>query len=274
MQEKDYDIEITKQSQDKYDLNGESGMVLPKGRFGKWFENFWYHYKWHTIFTAFILTVVLVCTLQMCRKEEYDVHIIYAGGENVSRLRDGDISEYETLYKSFSEAVEDFDENGRIAYSLETMFMLTTEEIKAIEAELKEKEKNGEGSYELDYATLTENNKVFGERIQHSDSYVFLISEAVYRKYQKEATEESAALFVPIRDLAKDNSSLVFLDDSAVYLKSTKFGELPGLCDLPDDTLITLRSVGALSTMFDKNKTNEYYENSKKVISNILNYGY
>ena len=260
--------------EEKYDLGGESGMVIEKGRFGKWFENFWYHYKWPTIFIAFIITVVLVCTLQMCRKEEYDVHIIYAGSEDVSRLRNGDISEYETLYKSLGEAVEDFDENGKTAFSLETMFMLTTEEIKAIEAELKEKEQSGEGSYELDYATLTENNRIFGERIQHSDSYVFLISESVYRKYQIAATADSSSLFVPIRDLAKSSSSLVFLDDSAVYLKSTKFGELPGLCDLPDDTLITLRAVGALSTMFDKEKTNEYYENSKKVIANILNYGY
>ena len=28
-------------SEEKYDLGGESGMKFEKGKFGKWFENFW-----------------------------------------------------------------------------------------------------------------------------------------------------------------------------------------------------------------------------------------
>lgn len=259
--------------EEKYDLNGESGMVIEKGRFGKWFENFWYHYKWHTIFTAFIILVVTVCTVQMCQKEEYDTHIIYAGSEAVGRVRDGgDLSEYEIIYKSLNEAVEDFDSNGKVHSSFEAMYMLTTEEIKKIEAENAEKKKKGEDVTGLDYALLTENNKVFAERVQYSDVYVFLISEPLYRKYQKEATEASSSLFVPIRELGEGNANLIFLDDSAVYLNSTEFGSLPGLSELPDDTLITLRAVGALSTMFGKDNTNENYENAKKVVENMLNY--
>ena len=269
IQTKDY-----KMREEKYDLNGESGMVIEKGRFGKWFENFWYHYKWHTIFISFILLVVTVCTVQMCQKEEYDTHIIYAGSEYVSRVRDGgDLSEYEVLYKSINEAAEDFDGNGKVHSSFEAMFMLTTEEIEKIEAELDEKKNNGEEAEELNYAQLSENNRAFAERIQYSDVYVFLISEPLYHKYQREATDQSSSLFVPIRELANKNTSLVFLDDSAVYLHSTEYGKLPGLCDLPEDTQITLRAVGALSTMFDKEKTNENYENAKKVVANMLNYG-
>ena len=260
--------------EEKYDLNGESGMKFEKGRFGKWFENFWYHYKWHTIFAAFILLVVTVCTVQMCQKEEYDTHIIYAGSENVSRMREnGDLSEYEILYRSLTEAVEDFDGNGKVYSSFEAMFMLTSEEIERIEAELEEKKNNGEEAEELNYSQLTENNKAFGERIQYSDVYVFLISEPLYHKYQREATDESSALFVPIRELADGNADIQFLDDSAVYLHSTEFGKLPGLSELPEDTLITLRAVGALSTMLDKEESNEDYERAKRVVANMLNYG-
>ena len=261
--------------EEKYDLNGESGMKFEKGRFGKWFENFWYHYKWHTIFTVFILLVVTVCTLQMCKKEEYDVHIIYAGSENVSRIiEDGeDISEYEVLYKSIKESVDDFDKNGKVHFSFEPMYMLTTPEIEKIEKDLADKKDSGEGSYELNYAQLSDNNRAFAERIQYSDVYVFLISEPLYHKYQQQATEQSSSLFVSIRELGANNPSLKYLDDSAIYLSSTEFGKLPGLSDLPDDTLITLRAVGALSTIFDGEKTNEHYENGKKVVENMLNYG-
>ena len=115
-----------------------------------------------------------------------------------------------------------------------------------------------------------ENQDDFRDRLYYSDIYVFLISESVYKSYQ--ITEQNTPMFSSIRDLADNDSSIVFLDDSAVYLSSTEFGSLPGLCELPDDTLITLRSIGAISSHFDKDKTKAEYENAKKVVANMLNY--
>ena len=121
-------------AEEKYDLNGEDGMKIKKGRFGLWFENFWYHYKWHTIITVFVIFVVTICTVQMCSKEEYDVHIIYAGSENVrGKKAENDLSMYEMLSKSLNEAAEDFDENGKVNSSLEALYMLTAPEIAEVE---------------------------------------------------------------------------------------------------------------------------------------------
>ena len=73
----------------------DTGSVsIKKGKFLRWLENFWYHYKWHSLIAAFLIFTVTVCTVQMCRKESYDMHILYAGGHSFQRnSEDGDYPE-------------------------------------------------------------------------------------------------------------------------------------------------------------------------------------
>ena len=258
-------------AEEKYDLGERDGMEIPKGRFGIWFENFWYHYKWHSIIALFIIFVIVICSVQMCSKEEYDVHIVYAGGEHVMGDKsDGDIPLYSTILKSLNEAVYDFDGNGTVNTSFEALYMLTAEEIAEIEKEILDLKEKGEEHLSLNYVQLTENENLFRERIAYSDIYVFLLSDTVYKKYQ--TYEYDVPMFASIRELANPDSEIEFLDDSAAYLHSTPFGSLPGLSDLPENTVIVLRSVNALSSHFNKDETNELFENSKKVVENMLNY--
>ena len=50
------------------------------GRVYKWFDNFWYHHKWKTIISLSLAVIILVCTLQMCQREEAgDLSIVLAG---------------------------------------------------------------------------------------------------------------------------------------------------------------------------------------------------
>lgn len=248
---------------EKYDLGADGGMRFAKGRFGKWFENFWYHYKWHTLITLFVVLVITICTVQICKRPDYDIHIVYAGSANVRGSKnENDISEYEKICKSLNEATEDFDGNGSVSSSLEAIYLLSESEISDIQESVQ-----GTGN-EFNYNR--ENQNDFRDRLYYSDIYVFLISESIYKSYQ--VTEQNTPMFSSIRDLCEAGSSAVFLDDSAVYLSSTEFGKLPGLCDLPDDTLITLRSIGAISSHFDKDRTTAEYENAKKVVYNMINY--
>lgn len=250
--------------EEKYDVSSDGGIKFTKGRFAKWFENFWYHYKWHTLVSLFVIFVLAICIAQCSSKPDYDAYFVYAGsGEVRGNRTENDISEYEKICKSLNEAVEDFDDNGEVLSSLEAIYLLSEKEI--IE---KQESVKGTGN-EFNYDRTNEDD--FRNRLYYSDVYIFLISDKIYGQYQ--VTEQGTAMFSPIRDLAKAGSDVVFYDDSAVYLHSTKFGELPGLCDLPDDTLITLRSIGALSSHFDKDATKADYENAKKVVANMINYG-
>ncbi len=42
-------------------------------------ENFWYHYKWHTLFGAFAIVLVIVCFSQCIGRKEPDAMVMYVG---------------------------------------------------------------------------------------------------------------------------------------------------------------------------------------------------
>ena len=53
--------------------------VDPGDKFFKWLDNFWYHYKWHTIIAVFAIIVVIVGISQVVSKGTADVGVIYGG---------------------------------------------------------------------------------------------------------------------------------------------------------------------------------------------------
>ena len=82
----------------------------PHGKLYRWFDNFWYHHKWKTIIITFFVVVFLVCTLQMCGKEEDgDLRVLMVGpyGFATEESGIGDLQAF--LDKSLP---RDFDENG------------------------------------------------------------------------------------------------------------------------------------------------------------------
>ena len=60
------------------------GEVKIKSKLTERIENFFYHYKWHTLIALFLIFTITVCTLQTCQKSSYDAYIMYAGGTNIS----------------------------------------------------------------------------------------------------------------------------------------------------------------------------------------------
>ena len=47
-------------------------------------ENFWYHYKWHTIIGVFALCTLAVCISQCSSRREPDAMIMFAGNFKVA----------------------------------------------------------------------------------------------------------------------------------------------------------------------------------------------
>ena len=44
-------------------------------KFLKWLDNYWYHYKWHTIIVAFFLIIGIISTVQIFNRETYEDNI-------------------------------------------------------------------------------------------------------------------------------------------------------------------------------------------------------
>lgn len=112
----------------------------PKGRVGKWFDNFWYHHKWKTIIALFLIVVILVCTLQMCQKEKEDVSVLLVGPYQLTESEAG----YVALKHAISSYLpEDYDKDGKKNVALVHYNVYSKEQIELLKENVDE---NGESA--------------------------------------------------------------------------------------------------------------------------------
>lgn len=91
-------------------LGGAMGKERPHGKVYRWLDNFWYHHKWKTIFITFFAIVLLICTLQMCnREEEGDMSVLLIGPTSFMDENAG-LADLQKLLAL--ELPEDYDGNG------------------------------------------------------------------------------------------------------------------------------------------------------------------
>ncbi|MBQ7363100.1 MAG: hypothetical protein IJW48_01475 [Clostridia bacterium] len=228
----------------------------PKMRFGERVENFWYHYKWHSIVAVFVIIAVTVCTLQMCSKERFDNYILYAGGYGISRNGADDVAEYSIILSSMKKVSRDVDENGEIVTSFLDLYAPTPSEMDA----------SGSDLYNL---TIENFDRLKYELISGSEYYVCLLSEYNYDEYKE---WDGVRIFTPLAPYTKEGNEYEYYDECAIYLHSTEFGELDGLKNLPDDTLIVLRSLSAVASAFGRDESQKNFEYGEELMRSILAY--
>lgn len=242
--------------------NNDTGTLESPSKLLSKLDNFWYHYKWHTIVGLFLIFVITICSVQMCTKEKYDVHILYSGSYEIDRTsKDGNFPEYGTFISSLKKVADDYDQNGNITLSLKDLFMLSDEEIEQIQ--------KADSSVEINRSLLIENKSILSETLIYSDYYVCLLSPSVYNEYK---VIDGVEMFSPLSEYAQNDTDIEYYSDSAVYLSSTGFYSLPGICNLPEDTLVCLRNVSAFANHFNEKESKEARKRSVDVIKKIINY--
>ncbi len=109
------------------------------GRVYRWLDNFWYHHKWKTLLCLFLAVVILVCTLQMCKKEDAgDISLILAGPYGFTDNENG----YTALRRCLGTYLpEDFDGDGTRRTDLVTYTLYSKDQILALQNHVDE---NGE----------------------------------------------------------------------------------------------------------------------------------
>lgn len=215
-------------------------------------QNFWYHYKWHSIVALFLVVTLVICSLQLCGRTKYDAHILYAGSRSIGRTAaDGDVAEIVTVLSSLKRVTDDFDENGEISVNFSNLYYLTGDE--------------ANGLTDVNDALLASDRQTLNTVLSHSDYYFMLISVGVYEEYHKVGDEE---LFIDLTSFASYNSEAEYYAPNAIYLSSIEASKLPGIANLPDDTLICIRQA---SVMGGKSKEHlQYLEDAKKILINFL----
>lgn len=255
---------MTGKEDEKMEENKEKygdAQIRVKSPFFRWLDNFWYHYKWHTLIALFAVLVVTVCMLQTCSRESYDIHILYAGNREVKRTStSGGVIEYEVFLDDLTRIGEDFDGNGKVSVSLKTLFSLTADEIKEVE---------GTPGLEVNYTLLQQDASTLSQLMTFGDYYLCFLSESVYRDYRD---RDGVSLFVPLSTYAAGTEGVRLTDEGdAIYLSSLDFGTLPLLADFPEDTVVCLRALSEVAEKTDRT-AKEKFANSETVLRNLIAY--
>ena len=237
---------------EKFDTGG---IAVKKSRFFTWLDNFWYHYKWHTLIAAFLIFTVTVCTVQMCQKESYDMHVLYAGGHSFKRSsEDGDFPEYNKAKGTLKSFISDYDDNGKVEFSLRDLFIPNQEDMKGM----------SDAEFQLAYNDRDSMKTL----IVSGDYYLCFLSAEVYESFTRPEMLRNLTEFV------SEGVSVDYYNNSpyAIYLNSTNFSNLSGFSELPSDTLIVLRSTSG-STPINKSANEKQYKRAEETLIKILNYG-
>ncbi|MBR7116112.1 MAG: hypothetical protein IKC87_00165 [Clostridia bacterium] len=225
-------------------------------------ENFWYHYKWHTIAALFIIVCVVVCSVQACSRVNIDIHIMYAGNREISRTSaDGDTPAYTRLKNALSAYTADYDGDGLTTLTLTTYFSLSPAEITEIE--------NNPG-LEVNHTLLAEDAEAMRTRFSIGEYYLCFMSPYVYGEYRE--TSDGVMMFAPIEKYAPEENELEYYDTYAVKLSSTKlYKNSPEVREiLPEDTLIAIRINSAMASVFGGAENAENYAHAEDMLRKIL----
>lgn len=215
-------------------------------------QNFWYHYKWHSLIALFLVITTLVCSLQFCNRVEYDAYILYAGNKNIGRTaQSGDVAEIVKVISALKRITEDFDENDEISVNFLNYYYLSKEEMS--------------DNQNVNNALLASDQQALSSALEHSEYYLCFISPAVYEKYHQEGERE---IFISLSEYRATYQDIDFYSDCAINLSSTKAYSIPGLSNLPVDTLICIRQPNYLANRSKEHTA--HFNNAKKILNNLL----
>lgn len=207
-------------------------------KFMAWLDNFWYHYKWHTIITLFIVIVLGTCIVQLASTPKSDLLFTYAGPKEFVTKPEEKTS-INTVLSQVSAKV--YGEDSRA--SLNSFLIYSKEQIKEIESELDE---NGRQKYVVDTAFNTSELNSFDEFSKSGASFILLLDPSIYQRLidqngESERLVELSALYGSTPEGALDKYS-VRLGDTKLYQT------IPDLQVLPADTVVCLHGKLILST--------------------------
>lgn len=215
----------------------------------KWLDNFWYHYKWHTLITLFFVIVFTVCTFQMCTQKTSDILVMYAGSESL------DESERSNITKVFEYLVE----GEEYSVDINSYNILSEDEIKDMSAET---DANGDPVF-VNRAFYNEEYQTYRTYLGTGESSVMILSPWAYEEIAVEALR-------PVSELTDKVSADALAGEYGVILgKLDIYEKYEALQVLPEDTVICLRRPNSI---MGKNSKEKNYAKEEELFCAIVEY--
>ena len=225
----------------------------------KWLENYWYHYKWHTLIVLFFVVVITIMVVQASSREDNDIYIIYAGPELISDAKREEIKE------DFAQRMtEDYDGDGVKSVDFMDIILMNGEELKQAYAD-------GANQYFLNEGTVEQNKETLSVQAMAGDYVIFLIDPEWYTDLHKASAfvtfDELAELGFPSAEGAKR------YDDCAYYLNTMNFAKFFTCFEsFPTDTLVCVRRLTTASVLKGDKKSRAMYERHMDYYTDLLSF--
>lgn len=194
------------------------GISIKNNKFLVWLDNFWYHYKWHTIITVFLVLVLGISIIQACTTQKTDIVITYAGPKNFVGVSDEKMGINSALSDISSEI---YGEEANA--TLNSFLIYSKEQIKKIEDEnyVSESERPKVNTAEN---TSAMNN--FNEYLKAGASYILLLDPSIYKGIGEERLIQLTEVYGSTPEGALDKYS-VRLGDTELYQTVAELRALP-----------------------------------------------
>ena len=235
--------------------NSHSGGGVSGGTAAR-LENFWYHYKWHTIAAVFALFVIIVCTVQCASNTKYDIQILYAGDHVFSRNAiDGT---YPVMSSTLADFADDYDKNGETN--------VTFLDLCAVNKDEYDKMQNAPPLTRVQQDTTT-----LKQNMDSSQYYICFLSERLFRQYSE--GENNEGRFAKIAGYAADGHEYDYVSEYGIRLSSLDIKDLPGFAGLDaENTIVCIRNVDVTSMIFRKSESQKLFKNSEAMLRELLSY--
>ena len=198
----------------------------------KWFENYWYHYKWVTIVVLFFATVLGIGVYQMATKDTYDINILYTGPILLNQDQTKGIED------AFSAILpEDFNEDEEKSVLVNRITILSDEQLASKQ---EEAEKEGDQVY-FDPKTRKDSISQVTTLFATGETTICLMDPYLYNMYLAQDA------FLPLTEVLGEAPEYA-RDAYSVKLSDTPFGQyFEALSALPEDTVLCIRKAAVFA---------------------------
>lgn len=211
---------------DREEYKPEAELHYEQSPFLKWLDNYWYHYKWPTIIISFFLIVGIILIVQLINRPKYDINFVCG---STYRMTAEEHIAFEKAIEKF--IPEDYDGDGEKSANIIVYEIYSDseyrEELSHAEAESRE--------FAINPQYNAEQQQSFSQYSMMGESYVFLVSEHLYKQLC------SGGRLCSMKDLYGDEPLPpgVTEDGYGVYLKDTDFYRFtPAAQAMPDDLIL------------------------------------
>lgn len=223
---------------------------------GFW-ENFWYHHKWKTLIISFSVIVLLICTLQMCTQNAYDIYIMYAGPGYMTP------NETRSAQDTFKQLIPDHDGDGSRSVMLSIINYMNQEQIEEKRAQAEEE---GVDLY-IDLNGNAAALERFEMEVIAGESVIYLLDPALYESVK------AAGGLLPLNEVL-DTVPAGAVDDYGIRFAETAFYDtISSLQYLPEDTILCIRKISTMSVFKGQEKSAEMHERHVALFQKIVSFG-